>query len=58
MNLWQYIKKKKQILGVLSIAIPIGKVKESKRKNEVLRQSVKRNLGSENSLISLVEIWI
>ena len=26
--------------------------------NEVLRQSVKRNLGSENSLISLVEIWI
>lgn len=58
MNLWQYIKKKKQILGEFSIAIPIGTVKESKRKNEVLRQSVKRNLGSENSLISLVEIWI
>lgn len=51
-------KEEKKILGEFSIAIPIGTVKESKRKNEVLRQSVKRNLGSENSLISLVEIWI
>ena len=38
---WLFIRKKKQILGVLSIAIPIGMANESNHKNEDSKQNVR-----------------
>lgn len=51
-------KQEKQILGVLSIAIPIGMANESNHKNEDSKQNVRLRRGKENNLISLAEIWI
>lgn len=51
-------KEEKQILGVLSIAIPIGMANESNHKNEDSKQNVRLRRGKENNLISLAEIWI
>ena len=55
---WLSTKKKKQTLGVYFIAIPIGTVSVSKRKNEDLKQSEKHRLGSESSSIKWAEISI
>ena len=51
-------KEKNKYFGEFSIAIPIGMANESNHKNVDSKQNVRLRRGKENSLTSLVEIWI